>query len=74
MLHAERFASALKRNLNVFLNITFNALPRDPGANYDDIFRTKIWANIRRRWNAHCKRHGIQRHSLRSPFSRTRQT
>ena len=61
MLHAERFASALKRNLNVFLTINFNTLPRDPESNYYDIFRPKIWANIRRRWNAHCKRQGIQR-------------
>ncbi len=72
MLHAERFASALKRNLNVFLTINFNTQPRDPDSNYYDIFRTKIWANIRRRWKAHCKRQGIQRPFAAIASSRTR--
>lgn len=61
ILHAERFGYAIKRNLNHFLTIRFNAKPRLPLANPYDIFRTKIWANIRRRWNEWAKRRGIEK-------------
>lgn len=61
ILHAERFAYALKRNLNVSLTIVFNARPKAIGLTYYDIFRTKIWANLRRRWNAAMARKGSQK-------------
>lgn len=58
ILHAERFAYALKRNLNVALTIVFNSPPCDPKTRAYDIFRTRIWANIRRQWNYWNKRTG----------------
>lgn len=61
ILHAERFAYALKRNLNVFLTINLKAIPRNRDEEAYDIFRTRIWANIRRRWNDWAKRTGIKR-------------
>lgn len=58
ILHAERFAYALHRKLNVCMTITFNAQPRTKGVTHYDLFRKKIWANIRRRWNEHAARTG----------------
>lgn len=46
ILHAERFSTAIKRDLNTLLTIRFNAKPRCRKSNYYDIFRLRIWATI----------------------------
>jgi hypothetical protein len=52
ILHAERFATALRRPLNAFLTITFNAQPRHPTSTHYDIFRKRIWAPMYDRYKA----------------------
>ncbi len=50
ILHAERFAYAARRPLNVFITIKFPLVSRSGEKPYD-IFRKKFWGNTRRRWN-----------------------
>ena len=54
ILHAERYAYAARRPLNVFITMKFPKLSRSGDRPYD-VFRKKFWENTRRRWNTMVK-------------------
>lgn len=51
ILHAERYAYAARRPLNVLITIKLPSVSRSGEKSYD-IFRKKFWGNTQRRWNS----------------------
>ena len=54
ILHAERYAYAARRPLNVFITMKFPKVSKSGDKPYD-VFRKKFWENTRRRWNTMVK-------------------
>ena len=60
ILHAERYAYAARRPLNIFITIKFPRSSRSGESPYD-VFRKRFWGNTQRRWNTMVK--GARKHS-----------